>query len=172
MLTLFIHWAQLMTIKNNSAVSFHYTLTDDDGQRLDSSAGKEPLAYLHGSGNIIPGLENALEGKNVGDSMVVAVTAAEGYGEVQPDLIQEVPRESFQGVDDIEVGMQFEAQTGNGDSVPVTVKTVTDEFVTVDGNHPLAGNNLNFDVSIESVRDATQEELNHGHVHGPGGHDH
>ncbi|HIG66732.1 MAG TPA: peptidylprolyl isomerase [Porticoccaceae bacterium] len=161
-----------MTIKNNSAVSFHYTLTDDDGQRLDSSAGKEPLAYLHGSGNIIPGLENALEGKNVGDSMVVAVTAAEGYGEVQPDLIQEVPRESFQGVDDIEVGMQFEAQTGNGDSVPVTVKTVTDEFVTVDGNHPLAGNNLNFDVSIESVRDATQEELNHGHVHGPGGHDH
>ncbi len=161
-----------MTIKNNSAVSFHYTLTDDDGQQLDSSAGKEPLAYLHGSGNIIPGLENALEGKNVGDSMVVAVTAAEGYGEVQPDLIQEVPRESFQGVDDIEVGMQFEAQTGNGDSVPVTVKTVTDEFVTVDGNHPLAGNNLNFDVSIESVRDATQEELNHGHVHGPGGHDH
>ncbi|MCS5593678.1 MAG: peptidylprolyl isomerase [Porticoccaceae bacterium] len=172
MLTLFIHWTQLMTIKNNSAVSFHYTLTDDDGQQLDSSAGKEPLAYLHGSGNIIPGLENALEGKNVGDSMVVAVTAAEGYGEVQPDLIQEVPRESFQGVDDIEVGMQFEAQTGNGDSVPVTVKTVTDEFVTVDGNHPLAGNNLNFDVSIESVRDATQEELNHGHVHGPGGHDH
>ena len=161
-----------MIIKHNSAVSFHYTLTDDEGQQLDSSAGKEPLAYLHGSGNIIPGLENALKGKNVGDSMVVAVPAAEGYGEVQPDLIQEVPRESFQGVDDIEVGMQFEAQTGNGDSVPVTVKAVTDEFVTVDGNHPLAGKDLNFDVSIESVRDATQEELDHGHVHGPGGHDH
>ena len=104
--------------------------------------------------------------------MVVAVPAAEGYGEVQPDMIQEVPRESFQGVDDIEVGMQFEAQTGNGDSVPVTVKAVTDEFVTVDGNHPLAGKDLNFDVSIESVRDATQEELDHGHVHGSGGHDH
>jgi len=161
-----------MTIKNNSAVSFHYTLTDDDGQQLDSSAGKEPLAYLHGSGNIIPGLENALEGKDVGDSMVVAVSAAEGYGEVQAELIQEVPRGSFQGVDDIEVGMQFEAQTDNGDSVPVTVTGVTDETVTVDGNHPLAGKNLNFDVSIESARDATQEELDHGHVHGPGGHDH
>jgi FKBP-type peptidyl-prolyl cis-trans isomerase SlyD len=161
-----------MTIKNNSAVSFHYTLTDDDGQQLDSSAGKEPLAYLHGSGNIIPGLENALEGKNVGDSMVVAVPAAEGYGEVQAELIQEVPRGSFQGVDDIELGMQFEAQTDNGDSVPVTVTGVTDETVTVDGNHPLAGKNLNFDVSIESARDATQEELDHGHVHGPGGHDH
>jgi FKBP-type peptidyl-prolyl cis-trans isomerase SlyD len=161
-----------MTIKNNSAVSFHYTLTDDDGQQLDSSAGKEPLAYLHGSGNIIPGLESALEGKDVGDSMVVAVPAAKGYGDVQAELIQEVPRGSFQGVDDIEVGMEFEAQTGKGDSVPVTVTGITDETVTVDGNHSLAGKNLNFDVSIESVRDATQEELDHGHVHEPGGHDH
>ena len=83
-----------MTIKHNSAVSFHYTLTDDGGQQVDSSAGGEPLAYLHGAGNIVPGLENALEGKNVGDSMTVAVSAAEGYGESQPELIQEVPRES------------------------------------------------------------------------------
>ena len=161
-----------MTIKENSAVSFHYTLTDDEGQQLDSSAGKEPLAYLHGAGNIIPGLENALTGKAVGDSMVVAVSAAEGYGEVQNELIQEVPRSAFQGVDTIEVGMQFEAQTGQGGNVPVTVTAVTDEVVTVDGNHPLAGKNLNFDVSIEDVRDATEEELAHGHVHGPGGHEH
>jgi FKBP-type peptidyl-prolyl cis-trans isomerase SlyD len=161
-----------MTIKENSAVSFHYTLTDDDGQQLDSSAGKEPLAYLHGAGNIIPGLENALTGKAVGDSMVVAVSAAEGYGEVQKELIQEVPRSAFQGVDTIEVGMQFEAQTGQGGNVPVTVTAVTEEVVTVDGNHPLAGKNLNFDVSIEDVRDATEEELAHGHVHGPGGHEH
>ena len=161
-----------MTIKHNSAVSFHYTLTDDDGQQLDSSAGREPLAYLHGAGNIVPGLENALEGKNVGDSMTVAVSAAEGYGESQPELIQEVPRESFQGVDDIQVGMQFEAQTGNGQSVPVTVTAVTEEFVTVDGNHPLAGKNLNFDVSITDVRDPTQEELDHVHIHGPDGHNH
>ncbi len=161
-----------MTIKENSAVSFHYTLTDDDGQQLDSSAGKEPLAYLHGAGNIIPGLENALTGKAVGDSMVVAVSAAEGYGEVQKELIQEVPRSAFQGVDTIEVGMQFEAQTGQGGNVPVTVTAVSEEVVTVDGNHPLAGKNLNFDVSIEDVRDATEEELAHGHVHGPGGHEH
>ncbi|MDA8781900.1 peptidylprolyl isomerase [Porticoccaceae bacterium] len=161
-----------MTIKENSAVSFHYTLTDDDGQQLDSSAGKEPLVYLHGAGNIIPGLENALTGKAVGDSMGVAVSAAEGYGEVQKELIQEVPRSAFQGVDTIEVGMQFEAQTGQGGNVPVTVTAVTEEVVTVDGNHPLAGKNLNFDVSIEDVRDATEEELAHGHVHGPGGHEH
>lgn len=161
-----------MTIKENSAVSFHYTLTDDDGQTLDSSAGKDPLAYLHGAGNIIPGLESALAGKSVGDAMVVAVTAAEGYGEVQKELIQEVPRDAFQGVDSIEVGMQFEAQTGQGGTVPVTVTAVTEETVTVDGNHPLAGKNLNFDVSIEDVRDATEEELEHGHVHGVGGHEH
>ena len=161
-----------MTIKENSAVSFHYTLTDDDGQQLDSSAGKEPLAYLHGAGNIIPGLENALTGKAVGDSMSVAVSAAEGYGEVQKELIQDVPRTSFQGVDEIEVGMQFEAQTGQGGTVPVTVTAVSDETVTVDGNHPLAGKNLNFDVSIEAVRDATEEELEHGHVVGHGVHEH
>ena len=161
-----------MTIKENSAVSFHYTLTDDEGQQLDSSAGKDPLAYLHGAGNIIPGLENALEGKSIGDSMTVAVSAAEGYGEVQTELIQEVPRGSFQGVDEIEVGMQIEAKTDNGDSVPVTVTAVSDESVTVDGNHPLAGKNLNFDVSIEDVREASQEELEHGHVHGVGGHNH
>ncbi|MDG1706087.1 MAG: peptidylprolyl isomerase [Porticoccaceae bacterium] len=162
----------MMSIKDNSAVSFHYSLTDDEGQQLDSSAGKEPLAYLHGAGNIIPGLENALTGKAVGDSMTVAVSAAEGYGEVQQELIQDVPRTSFQGIEQIEVGMQFEAQTGQGGTVPVTVTAVTDETVTVDGNHPLAGKNLNFDVSIEAVRDATAEELEHGHVHGPGGHEH
>lgn len=161
-----------MTIKDNSAVSFHYTLTDDDGQQLDSSVGKEPLAYLHGAGNIIPGLENALTGKAVGDAMTVAVSAAEGYGEVQKELIQDVPRSSFQGIDEIEIGMQFEAQTGQGGAVPVTVTAVTDEMITVDGNHPLAGKNLNFDVTIEAVRDATEEELEHGHVHGPGGHHH
>ena len=156
-------WIHVMTIKKNSAVSFHYVLTNDEGQQLDSSTGKDPLSYLHGAGNIIPGLESALEGKTIGDSMSVAVEAADGYGEIQLELIQEVPRGSFQGVDRIEVGMQFEAQTGNGDSIPVTVTAITDESITVDGNHPLAGKNLNFDVSIEAVRDATQEELDQGH---------
>ena len=130
------------------------------------------MAYLHGAGNIIPGLEKALTGKSVGDQMVVEVSAEEGYGPVQKELIQEVPRSSFQGVDSIEVGMQFEAQTGQGGAVPVTVTLVTDETVTVDGNHPLAGKDLNFDVTIADVREATAEELEHGHIHGPGGHNH
>ena len=153
-----------MNIENNSAVSFHYKLTDDDGISIDSSEG-EPLDYLHGAGNIIPGLEKALEGKTIGDSLSVAVSAAEGYGEVQKELIQEVPREAFQGINTIELGMQFEAQTGQGGSVPVTVIAVTDDLVTVDGNHPLAGKNLNFDVTIEAVREASEEEIARGHLH-------
>jgi len=161
-----------MKIQNNSAVSFHYTLTDDDGINIDSSEGKEPLGYMHGAGNIIPGLEKALEGKTAGDELTVAVNAAEGYGEVQKELIQEVPAEAFQGIDTIELGMQFEAQTGQGGTVPVTVIAVTDEIITVDGNHPLAGRNLNFEVSIAEVRDASEEEIANGHVHGPDGHDH
>jgi FKBP-type peptidyl-prolyl cis-trans isomerase SlyD len=108
----------------------------------------------------------------VGDHLIVDVAAEEGYGPVQEELIQEVPRSSFQGVESIEVGMQFEAQTGQGGAVPVTVTKVTDETVTVDGNHPLAGKDLNFDVTIADVREASAEELEHGHVHGPGGHSH
>ena len=161
-----------MTIKENSAVSFHYTLTDDAGAQIDSSAGQDPLAYLHGAGNIIPGLEKALEGKAAGDQLKVSVSAEEGYGPVQPELIQDVPRSAFQGVESIEVGMQFEAQTGQGGAVPVTVTAVSEETVTVDGNHPLAGKSLHFDVTIEAVREATKEELDHGHIHGPGGHNH
>ena len=161
-----------MSIQENSVVSFHYTLTDDDGNTIDSSEGKEPLAYLHGAGNIIPGLEKELEGKVVGDSMKVTVAAADGYGEVMQEMIQEVPRSAFQGIESVEVGMQFEAQTQGGGAVPVTVTAVTEETVTVDGNHPLAGKTLHFDVSIEEVRDASPEELDHGHVHGPGGHHH
>ena len=161
-----------MTIKENSAVSFHYTLTDDAGAQIDSSAGQDPLAYLHGAGNIIPGLEKALEGKAAGDQLKVSVSAEEGYGPVQPELIQDVPRSAFQGVESIEVGMQFEAQTGQGGAVPVTVTAVSGETVTVDGNHPLAGKSLHFDVTIEAVREATKEELDHGHIHGPGGHQH
>jgi FKBP-type peptidyl-prolyl cis-trans isomerase SlyD len=161
-----------MKIQKNSAVSFHYLLTDEDGNKVDSSEGMEPLAYLHGAGNIIPGLEKALEGKSVGDALKVAVTAAEGYGKVQPELIQEVPKSAFQGVDNIETGMQFEAQTNQGGTVPVVITAVTEQTVTVDGNHPLAGKNLNFDVTIEQVREATEEEISHGHIHGSAEHEH
>ncbi|ONG39830.1 peptidylprolyl isomerase [Alkanindiges hydrocarboniclasticus] len=157
-------------IQNDQVVSFHYTLTDENGTVIDKSEG-QPLVYLHGAGNIIPGLENALTGKNVGDKLSVNVAAAEGYGEYNAQLVQEVPRNMFQGVDDIQAGMQFQAQTDDGIQI-VTVKDVNDESVFVDGNHPLAGQNLNFDVEIVDIRPASQEELDHGHVHGAGGHHH
>jgi FKBP-type peptidyl-prolyl cis-trans isomerase SlyD len=157
-------------IKNDQVVSFHYTLTDDKGTVIDKSEG-QPLVYLHGAGNIIPGLENALTGKKAGDKLTVNVPAAEGYGEYRAELVQEVPRNMFQGVDDIAPGMQFQAQTDEGIQV-VTVKDVTTDNIIVDGNHPLAGQDLNFDVEIVETRPATQEELDHGHVHGAGGHQH
>lgn len=160
-----------MQIANDVVVSIEYTLTDDQGNVIDSSVGGEPLAYLHGAGNIIPGLEDALEGKAVGDSFKVSVTPAEGYGEKDEGLLQVVPRSMFRGVDDIEPGMQFHAQTDHGMQV-ITVAKVEGDNVTVDGNHPLAGQNLNFDVKVLEVRAATAEELEHGHVHGAGGHHH
>ncbi|MGJ8526727.1 FKBP-type peptidyl-prolyl cis-trans isomerase SlyD [Halomonadaceae bacterium LMG 33818] len=160
-----------MQIAPNSVVAFHYTLTNDQGEVLDSSEGREPLSYLQGKGNIIPGLERQLEGHKAGDKVKVRVEPAEGYGEVQPQLVQEVPRSSFQGVENVEPGMQFQAQTEGGPLL-VTVTKVEGDTVTVDGNHPLAGQPLNFDVAIDSVRDASEEELEHGHVHGPEGHEH
>ena len=149
----------------------HYTLTNDQGEVLDSSSGGEPLAYLHGSGNIIPGLEKALEGKQAGDKLVVKVAPADGYGERNDALIQQVPKRAFQGVAQIQPGMSFTAQSSQG-PMQVTVTAVAGDMVTVDGNHPLAGETLNFDVEVTEVRKATLEELSHGHVHGPGGHHH
>ena len=154
-----------MNIANNCVVAFHYTLTDDDGNEIDSSKGKEPLAYLHGHSGIIPGLERELEGKVVGDAMKVTVEPTDGYGEMNPELVQAVPREAFQGVDNIEVGMQVQAQGQGGQVQMVVVREVSDESVTVDANHPLAGQTLHFDVSIEDVREATEEEVSHGHAH-------
>ncbi|MGC3873999.1 FKBP-type peptidyl-prolyl cis-trans isomerase [Halomonas sp. GXIMD04776] len=160
-----------MQIAQNSVVAFHYTLTNDAGEVLDSSEGREPLTYLHGSGNIIPGLEKELEGRENGEKLQVTVTPEEGYGENQPALVQEVPRDAFQGVESVEPGMQFQAQTQGG-PLMVTVTSVEGDTVTVDGNHPLAGQKLNFDVKIAEVREATEEEVEHGHVHGEGGHQH
>lgn len=160
-----------MQITADNVVLMQYVLTNEAGDELDRSQPDSPLPYLHGHGNIIPGLEKELEGKQVGDSLKVVVSPEEGYGVVEPGLIQDVPREAFQGVDNIEVGMQFEADTDHGPH-SVTVTKVEDKTVTVDGNHPLAGETLNFAVEIKDVRAATAEELEHGHVHGPGGHDH
>ncbi len=160
-----------MAVANQMVVSIHYTLTNAGGEVLDSSDGGEPLTYLHGAGNIIPGLESALEGQEAGSALKVEVAPEEGYGPVQDALIQEVPRSAFGDVEDIQEGMRFQAQTNQG-PVPIVVTKVSDETITVDGNHPLAGQTLFFDVSIQEVRAATEDELSHGHAHGPGGHNH
>jgi len=159
-----------MNVAKDKVVSIEYVLKDKDDKVLDASNGR-PLAYLHGHGQIIPGLEKALEGKAVGDTLTVTVPAAEAYGERGEQLVQEVPRQLFQGVDKIEVGMRFEAQSDQGvRSVEVT--KVEGDTITVDGNHPLAGQDLTFEVEIKDVRDATEEELAHGHAHGEGGVEH
>lgn len=160
-----------MQISDNVVALIEYTLTNNQGEVLDSSVGGEPLGYIHGAGNIIPGLERALVGKKAGDTLKVTVAPADGYGEKNEAMLQEVPREMFQGVDQIEVGMQFHAQTDHGMQV-ITVAKVTADTITVDGNHPLSGETLNFDVKVIEVRAATEEELEHGHVHGNGGHHH
>ncbi len=160
-----------MNITNDCVASFHYTLTDSSGKTLDSSEGHEPLSYLHGAGNIIPGLESALLGKIAGDKLNVAVPAAQAYGLRDDGLIQELPSSMFSGIDKIEVGMEFHAETEHGMQV-VTVTKVEGDTVTIDGNHPLAGVDLNFAVEITDVRSATEDELHHGHAHGAGGHHH
>ena len=156
-----------MTIQANTVVSIHYTLTDDDGVQLDASQDQQPLTYLHGAGNIIPGLENALEGKSVGDSLQVVIAPAEAYGEYQDNLVQQVPRALFDADQELRPGMRFQAQTDDG-PVSVAITEVADDSVSVDANHPLAGKTLHFDVSVAELRDATAEEIAHGHVHGEG----
>lgn len=153
-----------MQVAANKVVAIHYTLTNGEGQVLDSSQGGNPLFYLHGHNNIIPGLEKQLEGCSVGDDFEVAVEPAEGYGERDDNLKQQVPREAFQGVDSIEPGMQFQTD-GPGGTMVVTVAEVDETTVTIDANHPLAGVALNFKGSVESVRDAREEEIDHGHPH-------
>jgi len=159
-----------MNIQNNAVVALHYTVKDEDGVKLDSSEGGAPLTYLHGANNIIPGLERALEGKSKGDALEVNIPPQEAYGEYIDELVDSVPRDAFQGTE-VEVGMRFEAQTNNG-PISVVITHIEDDNVTVDGNHPLAGKSLNFSVIVDDIREATEEEVAHGHVHGPGGHHH
>lgn len=160
-----------MQIADRTVASFNYTLTNDAGEVLDSSEGREPLSYLHGKGNIVPGLEKEMTGKKVGDKFSVKVKPEEGYGVHNPALVQVVPRDAFRGVDNLEAGMQFRAESDRGPMM-VVVTAVEGDKVTVDGNHPLAGENLNFAIEITEVREASVEEVLHGHVHGPGGHHH
>lgn len=155
-----------MQVEANKVVSIDYTLRNDEGQILDQSAPEAPLTYLHGNQNIIPGLEKALEGKAVGDDVEASIPPADAYGEHDPSLIQPVPRAMFQGIDQIEPGMQFQAQMGPGVQI-VTVTEVSDDSVTIDANHALAGQTLHFAVKISDIREATADELEHGHIHGP-----
>ncbi len=160
-----------MQIKDNSIVQIHYTLTNDESVVLDSSQGKEPLAYMHGSHSIIPGLEAALLGKTVGDKFNVTIEAADAYGERNPQAVQNVSLEALANVPDLQVGMQLQAGTDQG-PVSVTVIELNDEFAVIDGNHPLAGVRLNFAVEVAAVREATESEMSHGHAHAGDGHQH
>ncbi|MCP1646796.1 MULTISPECIES: FKBP-type peptidyl-prolyl cis-trans isomerase [Pseudomonas aeruginosa group] len=161
-----------MQIAANKAVSIDYTLTNDAGEVIDSSAGGAPLVYLHGAHNIIGGLEKALEGKQVGDELDVTVEPADAYGEYSAELVATLTREMFEGVDELEVGMQFHASAPDGGMQIVTIRDIEGDDVIVDGNHPLAGQRLNFKVKVIDIRDASAEEVAHGHIHGEGGHHH
>ena len=156
-----------MQIADRSVVLIHYTLTNEQGEVLDSSSGGEPLAYLHGMGNLVPGLEKALAGKIAGDKLKVKVPPEEGYGLRDEKRVEQVPRRAFQGVRELKPGMRF--NSGGG---AITVVRTMGDMVTVDSNHELAGVTLNFEVDVTEVREATGEELAHGHVHGAGGHHH
>jgi FKBP-type peptidyl-prolyl cis-trans isomerase SlyD len=160
-----------MVIGKDKVVSLHYTLTGSDGEVIDRSEESEPFDYLHGAENIVPGLERALEGRGPGDELRVAVAAEDGYGERDEEMLLVVQRERVEAAGPPEIGMRFQADTPAGARV-FTITGIEGDEVTIDGNHPLAGETLNFDVKVVGVRDATAEELEHGHPHGPDGHHH
>lgn len=158
-------------IAPENVVSIHFTLKNDEGTTLESSKGGQPLAYIQGVGQMIPSLESALEGKQKGDKIKVSLAPEQAYGERNEEIVQVVPRAEFAAIEDLEVGTEIEADGGAG-PVVFTVTEIRDDEVVIDGNHPFAGMTLHFDVEVMDVREATDEELDHGHVHGPGGHHH
>ena len=160
-----------LMIGKHSVVSIHYTLKDDEGEVMDSSEGREPLAYLHGANNLIPGLESELQGKIAGATFQATIDPKDAYGEISDELVQTISKEMFQGADEIQPGMTFVAQGEGGQQRQVRVTDVAGDDVTIDANHPMAGKTLHFDVEVVEVREATEQELEHGHVHA-GGHDH
>lgn len=160
-----------MQIEKNKVVSMHYTGKLDDGSVFDSSQGKEPLEFIYGVGMIIPGLEEGIEGLSAGDKKSVEnIPSEKAYGQRQDEAMQEVPKDQLPQDVELKEGMQLAAQGPQG-TIPVTLAQIKDDSVVVDFNHPLAGKNLSFEVEIVEVRDATKEELEHGHVHGPNGHE-
>jgi FKBP-type peptidyl-prolyl cis-trans isomerase SlyD len=161
-----------MKISNGNVVGIDYSLHLGDGRVVDASAPGEPLTYLHGEGQIVPGLESALEGLAVGDQKKVVVAPGDGYGEHDPRGLQEVPKDAFPSGFDPQVGMELTAEGPNGEPVPFSIREVRPQTILIDLNHPLAGKTLHFDVTVREVRTATDEERAHGHAHGPHGHDH
>lgn len=161
-----------MVIADKKVVHIDYVLKTDGGEVVDSSEGQQPLAYLHGSGQIVPGLERALTGLSAGESKDVVVEPADGYGDRDPDGVFGIPRSAFPDAAQLEVGASFVGEDDEGNSLPVRVVALEGDNVVVDANHPLAGERLHFHVDIRSIRDATAEEMEHGHPHEGDGHQH
>lgn len=161
-----------MPFEANKVISFNYTLKDDQGAVIESTANKQPLTFLSGQNQIIPKLEEALNGMLIGGKKNVKVDAAQAYGEYDEKAIQNVKKEQFPAEAKLEVGMTYLANSPDGKQMPFTITEVKESNITVDFNHPLAGKNLEFDVELVDKRDATPEEVQHGHVHGPNGHHH
>lgn len=162
----------MSTVSDGQVISFHYTLRDPEGEVLDSSLESEPLSYLHGAANIVPGLERELTGRAVGDRLEAVVEPADGYGEPAGPGPQKLPRDAFPSNAELEAGMQVFARGEGSEPIPLWIVSVDDDHVVIDINHPLAGVTLHFTVEIVSIRSATEEEIEHGHPHGPGGHEH
>jgi len=160
-----------MKIAKNKVVGIHYTLTDAQGNTLDSSDGRDPLFYLHGNGNLIPGLERELENKQKEDDLKVTIQPEDAYGQRNEEMVYQIERSKFPDPKNVERGMTFTSHTEQGD-INLTVVKIDDDLITLDANHPLAGQELTFDVKVVDVRDASEEELDHGHVHEPGAHHH
>ncbi|MFK7809443.1 MAG: peptidylprolyl isomerase [Saprospiraceae bacterium] len=160
-----------MNIQNNCVVGIDYTLTDSDGAVVDTTLDREPLLYLHGAANLLPGMEKALEGKTEGDKFKLTLTPEEAFGVRDEALMHRVPTAELQHIENLQEGSQIQAQSESGNQI-YTVILIENEEVTLDGNHPLAGVTLNFDVDVKSVRAATDEEVEHKHAHGAGGHSH
>ncbi|MEC7584000.1 MAG: peptidylprolyl isomerase [Planctomycetota bacterium] len=162
----------MTTIASDFVATIHYQLTLDNGSVVDSSFDGEPLTYLQGHGNIVPGLESQLEGKQAGDKLDAVVQPNEGYGDVDPDADHAIARDQFPQDVDLQPGMGFHGEDEQGRTIPLFIKAVEGDQVVITTNHPLAGQRLNFKVEVVSVRAATPEELEHGHVHGAGDHEH
>ncbi len=160
-----------MKIEDDKVVGIHYTLKDNEGNTLDSSAGKDPLFYLHGYGQLVPGLEDELESKALKENFSVKVSAEDGYGDYNKELVYVLDRSKFPEPEKVEIGMAFTSKTKEG-QFNLNVVDVDGDKITLDANHPLAGKELNFDVEVTEIRDATKEEITHEHVHGPDGHQH